>query len=138
MGFGFYNRAWLPRAQYAGTYNDDWRKNRRPRYPKDFDFRYYNGAHPDLQLDSYLRGDEPVELINLTPDGHLRFNLPGVRPDCRVQRTDNDMIQMNLDTLFLQPDKSIFYMVWRGGIEMGELSDTGMGTISIRPFGKSN
>jgi hypothetical protein len=141
VGFGFYNRAWLPRAQYAGTYDDQWRKNRRPRYPKDFDFRYYNGAHPDLQLDGYLRGDEPVELINLTPDGHLKFELPGVLPDCRVQPpkpTDNDMIQMNLDTLFLQPDQSMFCMVWRGGIEMAGLSDTGMGTIRIRPFGRSN
>jgi hypothetical protein len=45
---------------------------------------------------------------------------------------------MNLDTLFLQPDQSMFCMVWRGTIEMTEMSDTGMGTVSIRPFDKSH
>lgn len=133
-GFGFYNRAWEPRSAYAGTYDDDWRNNRSPRYPKDFDFRYYNGAHPDLQLKGYLRGDETVELTNLTRKGHLKFNLPGVRLRCRIQRyqeQDRTTIDLNLDTLFIESDKFSFCMLWRGAIELAELWDAGIAQISI-------
>lgn len=75
VGFGFYSRAWQPRAAYAGTYDENWRKARSPLPPKDFDSRFYNGAHPDLQVDGYLRGDEVVTLINLTREGHIDFKL---------------------------------------------------------------
>jgi hypothetical protein len=134
VGFGFYNRAWVPRSEYAGTYDDKWRKIRRSRYPEDFDFRYFNGAHPDLQVDGYLRGDEVVELKNLTRDGYAEFNLPAVRPTCHIRgshRKGEKHIKMNLDTLFLEPDKSSFCMVWRGAIALTELADADMLMINI-------
>jgi hypothetical protein len=54
--------------------------------PADFNYRFYNGAHPDLQVKGFLTGNEPVELNNLTPEGLMRFSLPGITPLCRVLR----------------------------------------------------
>ena len=139
VGFGFYNRTWTPRSDYAGTYDDKWRKTRRSWFPEDFDFRYFNGAHPDLQVDGYLSGDEVVELKNLTRDGHAKFNLPAVRLIGYVQRQHRKgekRIIMNLDTLFLEPDKSSFCMVWRGAIALAELADTDMLIINISTLGR--
>ena len=114
-GLGFYGRAWQPRAGYAGTFDDTWRKTRSPKPPEDFNPRFYNGAHSDLQVQGYLRGDEAVELINLTPTGRESFHLPGIRPTCRVHaKTAPEFISMRLDTLFIEPDENRFILVWRG------------------------
>lgn len=93
-GFGFYGRTWMPRAGYLGTYDEKWRKERSPEQPEDFKFDYYNAAHPDLQVCGYLKGDEEMKLVNLTPDGHLSFKLPGITPMVTVVKTDryNDLL----------------------------------------------
>ncbi len=138
VGFGFYGRGWMPRLKYAGTYNDKYRKERAPALPKDFSNALFNGAHPDLQVEGYLRGDEPVELLNLSPEGRLRFNLPGIRPKICIKKwttdpvvwiekntseghaatlhevpTMEESVVPNLDTLVLIPDEGIFYEVFR-------------------------
>ncbi len=87
VGFGFYGRAWMPRAGYLGTYDDKWREERSPDPPEDFKFDYYNAAHPDLQVAGYLKGDEEVELMKLTPDENLRFWLPGINLACTVTKS---------------------------------------------------
>lgn len=72
-GFGFVSKHWQPRLALAGTYDDAWLKARWPWLPGDFQFAYWNGAHPDLQV-PHLLGGETVTLTNLTP-----FDLPGSR-----------------------------------------------------------
>ena len=94
VGFGVYGRSWMPRARYLGTYDDKWRKERSPDPPEDFKFDYHNAAHPDLQVRSYLKGDEEVELINLTSDGTIRFKLPGVGATCTVIKTSLEEKEM--------------------------------------------
>lgn len=134
VGFGFYHRAWQPRAAFAGTYDDAWRVEQSPQPPDDFDFRFYNGAHPDLQAKGFLRGDEPVEMTHLTPEGKTAFHLPGVRPLCRAQRvdeTDWEAMPMNLDTVFIEPDKRTLNLVWRCGIALSELSEADIQQVSI-------
>ncbi len=134
VGFGFYHRAWQPRAAYAGTYDNTWRLERSPHPPADFDFRFYNGAHPDLQAKGFLQGDEPVELTHLTPEGRLQFSLPGVRPHCRVRRVEppeTETVTMNLDTVFIEPDERIFCLVWRGNAPLPELSDEAIEQVSL-------
>ncbi len=117
VGFGFYHRAWQPRASYAGTFDDAWRVDRSPMLPKNFDARYYNGAHPDLQSKGYLHGDESVKLTHLTPEGLLEFDLPGVVPTCSVTRKGRkevEAITLNLDTVYIEPDDRSLCLVWRG------------------------
>lgn len=134
-GLGFYHRAWLPRARYAGTYDKAWRVQLSPRPPEDFNYRFYNGAHPDLQAEGYLQGNEPVELINLTPEGRMQFALPGVAPLCRVRRIDKqaaETIPMNLDTVFIEPDQRRFCLVWRGRAPLAALTAAGIEQLSIQ------
>ena len=50
-------------------------KNIFPFLPPDFDDRYFQMAPPDQQID-YPRGGEEVQLVNLTPEGRLGFQLP--------------------------------------------------------------
>lgn len=87
VGFGFYGRAWMPRADYLGTYDDKWRKERSPEPPEDFRFDYHNAAHPDLQVEGYMKGDEEVGLVNITPEGKIRFQLPGIQVNCTVTKS---------------------------------------------------
>jgi hypothetical protein len=133
-GLGFYHRSWLPRACYAGTFDKIWRSERSPRMPKDFNYRFYNGAHPDLQVKGYLDGNEPVELVNLTPEGHVRFALPAIAPLCRLRRTRHDEeenITLRLDTVFIEPDRQRLCLVWRGAAALSELTNGGIGQVAI-------
>lgn len=150
VGFGFYNKAWIPRASYAGTYDTKWRKERSPEFPEDFSFDYYNAAHPDLQVKGYLKGDEEVELVNLRPDGAVRFKLPGMKLKCKVmklydmvspsafgKRNENDPrliteeADFNLDTLCLIPDENRFYLVWRALCPINDLTGSEVKEIQI-------
>jgi hypothetical protein len=133
-GLGFYHRSWLPRARYAGTFDKAWRAERAPRMPKDFNYRFYNGAHPDLQVNGYLAGNEPVELINLTPEGKMRFALPGITPHCRMVRArqkEVEKIAMHLDTVFIEPDRNSYCLVWRGAVALAALSDNGIEQVVL-------
>lgn len=49
-GFGFYGRGWKPRLNFAGTYDDAWKRHRHPFLPEDFRFDYWCGAHPWMQF----------------------------------------------------------------------------------------
>ena len=143
VGFGFYSRAWMPRAGYVGTYNEKWRKEHSPDPPEDFRFDYYNAAHPDLQVEGYLRGDEEIELVNLMPDGRIRFQLPGISLNCTVTKTFEfteiassqspvtEEIRLNLDTLCLIPDEKRFYLVWRGCCSVLDLDASEVKTVEI-------
>jgi len=65
-GVGFIGRHWLPRATYAGTYDDAWGSERCPLLPLDFDDRYFNSAHPRLVSDRHFRGGEKVNVTGST------------------------------------------------------------------------
>ena len=157
VGFGFYSRSAAPRSGYLGTYDDKWREERSPDPPEDFRFDYYNGAHPDLQVEGYLKGDEGVELVNLDPDGNTQFQLPGVHLSLEVTRTDEfdiaessaseeddteyeepeepsittEEIQLNLDTLCLIPDEKRLYMVWRGLCPVKDLTAVEVAKVEV-------
>ncbi len=74
-GFGVIGRAWRPRRELAGTYDDRWLDEQFPLPPKDFDPRHHQAAPTDQQSQR-IRGGEEVTLRNLTPDGVWRFRLP--------------------------------------------------------------
>lgn len=80
-GFGAVASYWSPRKEFAGTYDDKWQAQRKPLLPVDYDPRSLLCAPLDQQVPGYLKGGEGVELINLTPNGRLRFALPVVTLD---------------------------------------------------------
>lgn len=114
QGYGPICRTWQPRLALAGTYDDKWQAGRWPNLPDDFDFGYWNCAHPDLQV-PFLNGDEEIHLRHLTPDGFLKIKLPGHIPFVLVRHKNGEIIEAksNLDTVFIEPDKRRVSLVWR-------------------------
>lgn len=119
-GFGFIGPDWTPRRDYGGTYDEAWAATRAPLSPDDFDRRYYNAAHPDLIAPSRLRGDEAVEIVNASPNGTLRFNLPGgAPPDVRVRLSDGARtIPTALDTVIINTDEGRVSLLWRASLDI--------------------
>ncbi len=113
-GFGYIAPDWAQRAQYAGTYDETWQKERAPFLPEDFNPRFFNAAHPDLITRSFLKGGENVLLINTSPNGPVSYTLPGINFDfvfhIAGQKT---VVRPVMDTLIIEPDHDRFSMIWR-------------------------
>ncbi|CDG19397.1 DUF2169 family type VI secretion system accessory protein [Xenorhabdus doucetiae] len=114
QGFGLVGRAWTPRRQLAGTYDDDWLSHRHPYLPKDFDFRYWNGAPADQQID-WPGTDITLTLNGLTPGGHLHVTLPGHRPFILLRMQNGALlpVPMRLDTLILDSEALTLHLTCR-------------------------
>ncbi len=114
-GFGAISSHWQPRAGFAGTYDDDWMKSRRPLLPVDFDERFFQCAPQDQQAPEFLRGGEPVVLFRLTPDGDLRFVLPKLYLGFDTHFIDGSRVihrERRLHTVILEPDFPRLSLVW--------------------------
>ena len=79
-GFGPIPASWSPRAEWMGTHDEAWRRERAPVRPIDFNPRASCAAPPDLWSEVPLTGDEPVEIVGATPEGVWRFQLPRYTP----------------------------------------------------------
>lgn len=114
VGFGFICKHWEPRRRYAGTYDQKWVEERLPLYPLDFNFRFFLGTHPDMVAIPHLRGEEPVELHNLTPEGYMAFTLPRITLHFRTC-LEGRWINHNatLGTAIIEPDIPRVMMVWQ-------------------------
>ncbi|MBD2824198.1 DUF2169 family type VI secretion system accessory protein [Xenorhabdus szentirmaii] len=114
QGLGFIGRPWLPRRQFAGTYDDDWLANRHPYLPKDFDFRYWNGAPTDQQID-WPDTDISLILQGMMPSGNLHVTLPGHRPFILLRMENGALfpVPMRLDTLILDSEAMTLYLTCR-------------------------
>jgi hypothetical protein len=77
-GFGALHRHWVPRRDFAGTYDEAWEQTRMPLLPRDFDPRFHVSAPDDQWSPSPLRSDEPLEVDGATAEGVLRARLPRV------------------------------------------------------------
>lgn len=110
-GFGVVASHWMPRLKYAGTYDATWQKERFPLLAADFDPRFFQCAPEDQQ--TALRGDETVELINLSPGGRLVFALPrvwlGFQTRFAAERIDH---RPSLHTVIFEPAVPRVIMVW--------------------------
>jgi len=106
---------WQPRTSFAGTYDGKWQQERLPLLPLDFDDRYYQCAPTDQQTPQFLMGGEPVALINFTPGGELRFELPRVVLGFETfyytgERQLHD--RPKLHTVTIEPDFPRVSLVW--------------------------
>ena len=119
MGFGPIGRHWQPRASFAGTYGEQWKRERFPFLPADFDARYFQAAPADQQLPK-LEGGERVRLMHLTPaaltpTGLLDFALPDLSLPVvlRGKKSSSEEIRARVDTLLFEPDSQRFSVTWR-------------------------
>jgi hypothetical protein len=118
-GFGAIGRAWTPRLQRAGTYDDRWLRDRWPGLPGDFDFGYWNGAPVDQQI-AYPPPDMTIELFNLTESvvtsgGCLAVQLPGHRAYALAWFRDGTPVPMRcvIDTVHIDTEALQVNCVWR-------------------------
>jgi hypothetical protein len=125
VGFGFVGPHWEPRKAFAGTYDDRWEAQRMPLLPDDFDRRFYNSASPALALRGFLRGGEPVEVLNASTRGALRFSLPVAQPYATVRMKDGatHRVGMAMDTVILDTDEHRLLMLWRGSLPIRSVHD---------------
>jgi hypothetical protein len=118
-GYGAIDSWWSPRRELAGTYDDAWMEKRRPLLPEDWDPRSLLCAPEDQRPEAHLHGGEPVELINLTPNGLLRFVLPKVYLTFRTYidgRTEEH--RARLGTVIVEPDHPRIVMVWQTALSV--------------------
>jgi len=125
QGFGVITKGWLPRRRLCGTIDDAFIKGGKP-LPDDFDFAFWNGAHPDLQV-PWLAGNEEITLTNLCPHNMtgatrdksgntlLRFSLPCHQPYVLVRYEEGIIMPepLRLDTLAIEPDERKVSCVYR-------------------------
>lgn len=115
-GFGFTCPHWPHRAAFAGTYDEAWMKTRMPLLPKDFDRRFFNGASQGLIAPGYLKGNEPVMVMNASRRGRLAFYLPGLplpRVEVELHGRRQEILPLMLDTVVVNTDEDLVVLTWR-------------------------
>jgi hypothetical protein len=104
-GFGAIGRAWKPRCDFAGTFDEQWRANRFPILPVDFDDRYNQSAPIDQQIRTICGGEDAI-LINMTPEGLWKFQIPRLDIPVHLQFEDRQELQIPLlDTILIEPEE---------------------------------
>jgi hypothetical protein len=108
---------WVPRRQWAGTYDERWVKERAPYLPTDFDPRFFQLAPPDQIAPGYLAGGEPVELHGISPWGPVRFALPRVAVDVTFVVDGAEQPRPTvMDTVIIDADTARLMLVWRAAL----------------------
>jgi uncharacterized protein YjbI with pentapeptide repeats len=127
-GYGPLGRMWHQRQSKLGTYKGNYLKERWPWFPLDFDWGHFNAASPDMQLEKYLKGDEPLCFENLHPEcPQYKAQLPGLNVRCflnhsteeETDQTRFNEVAMNLDTLWVDMEAEKLILVWRGWAKVG-------------------
>jgi uncharacterized protein YjbI with pentapeptide repeats len=115
--------SWPARRSKLGTFGAEWKRDRWPFFPDDFDWEHFQAAPPAQQLD-HLQGDEPYELAGVHPERPvISGRLPGVRPRCFAQKTSEaggefHEVILRLDTVAFEPDEMRVTLVWRGLLDV--------------------
>ncbi|HYO59313.1 DUF2169 domain-containing protein [Archangium sp.] len=136
-GFGSIASHWSPRLEFAGTYDREWEQTRKPLMPLNYDERFVLCAPSDQRPPKHLTGGEPVALVNLTPQGLLRFTLPKVfltfttRFGRRVEEHPG-----KLATVLIEPQQMRVILCWQTSLlvrptDVDYLDET---LIRERPF----
>jgi hypothetical protein len=113
-GFGPLASHWLPRLNYAGTYDSNWERTKRPLLPDDFDPLFTLCTPADQRLPQYLRGGELIELVNLTPSGRLSFSLPKLCLTFNTHFGSHRMAHIGqLVSVVIEPAENKLAMIWQ-------------------------
>lgn len=119
MAFGALGRNFQERLAFAGTYDDKWLEETFPLLPADFDPRYHQAAPSDQQI-PYPAGEEPIVLLNLTPEGRREFRLPRleVPVEFTSRKNEHTTVQAVLDTILIEPDERRLLLTWRASLPL--------------------
>lgn len=118
---GVVHRADKERLRYTGTADKKWIETRAPKYPKDFDERHYNAAHPNLQLkQGYFEPGDVVMFHKYLPGQHKQaVIIPGAYLYATIHTdVESKKILLDADTILfdienLDMDKNSIYVSYR-------------------------
>jgi hypothetical protein len=106
--------------------------------PEDFDPAFFNAAPIDQQVDA-IRANERILLENLSPE-HPRLvtSLPGVHPRAFVERrgAGPEDLTMACDTLWIDTDRSLCTLTFRGQVPLEHPSQPGRVIIAMERAGQ--
>jgi hypothetical protein len=106
--------------------------------PEDFDFSYFNAAPQDQQADT-ISETERIVLQNLHPElPRLVMTLPGLHPRAFVLRegaAPKDLA-MKCDTLWIDTDRAICTLTWRGQVALEARHEPGRVLIGMEKAGQ--
>ncbi len=113
-GFGAIASHWSPRAELAGTYDAKWVQERRPLLPTDYDERFVLCSPTDQRVPGYLAAGTRVELVHMTPDAVMRFEIPVLRLAFRTYFGSRTREHPGvLASVMLEPDERRVRLVWQ-------------------------
>ena len=99
-GFGAVAKTWLPRRSDAGTFDANWQLARAPRMPPDYNLRYWNAAHRQMQFADPLKGVEVIEVTGVSHHSAIvSVALPDVALGLFADGDDAAQLRMMLDTV---------------------------------------
>ncbi len=117
-GFGALASYWSPRRELGGTYDEAWSRNQKPLLPLDWDERSLLCAPQDQQC-PHLRGGELVELVNMSPEGVFRFDVPRVYLAFRTMfGSRHEEHRSKLVSLIIEPDDRRVCAVWQTSLRV--------------------
>ena len=141
VGYGPLAPSWPTRRErlgrHAATFNPA-RWHLAP-LPSDIDPAFFNAA-PEDQQTSEIHAEERIELLNLHPDvPHLVTTLPGVKPRVFVERPGKppEEVLMRGDTLWIDTDRQIATLTWRGQIALAARDEIGRAIVAMEPPGRT-
>lgn len=103
-GFAPVSRAWRPRLDLAGTYDEAWLATQWPLPPMDLDPLHHQAAPAD-QRSPTIRPGATVALLHMTPEARWEFRLPRLTAPLRLLRDDHaEEAEWTPDTLVIEPD----------------------------------
>ncbi|MFP2930448.1 DUF2169 domain-containing protein [Pyxidicoccus sp. 3LG] len=117
VGVGFVAPSWEPRRSFAGTYDETWRKRRAPYLPLDFKPEFFRVASSGLSAPGFLKGGEPVHLVNVSPRGVHSVRLPRCELEVHLKIAGQmSRPPMRLERVLLEPGEARLSLLWRGAV----------------------
>lgn len=111
----------------GGCYDDDWRKNRFPAVPLDYNWQAYNVAPFDQRIQGYFQGGEILELQGMHPEhAQIHSRLPALRMRFFTRRKNNMQLEESssvLDSVCLFPSVLRGVLIFRSEITLPKGDD---------------
>jgi hypothetical protein len=137
-GFGPIASYWSPRLERAGTYDARWEKAKKPLLADDYDERFALSAPDDQRPAKPLRGGETVTLLNMTPEGAVRFQLPKIYLtfSTMISTREEEHRAPTLSVVFIATETRKLHLVWQSTLfvrnrELDYLDET---IVAEKPF----
>lgn len=136
IGFGPIAPSWPERRTILGAHAsvflsaEEWTE--KP-FPPEVSMEFFNAAPFDQQTD-VLHEREHLLLENLHPDHPvLTTQLSGLRPRAVLERENGstELIPMIADTLWIDTDRGVCTITWRGQAELSQRNEAGRVIVSV-------